>query len=160
MLEHPAFCPGAVGSGPISVSPTGNMEAGPSFCALIENGEDSYTEAYLHDHDVEELQASYVPAAPGQRVLDVNYQCDGDSDGAEIWYGEIPVISWRLVRGDVEPIGPKGKIADGSNCLWRMLCSDGKVVWPMMGTYDSLKDALEQVKDHAKAEAGRRARRV
>ena len=43
-----------------------NMEAGPSFCALIENGEDSYTEAYLHDHDVEELQAITFPRRRGR----------------------------------------------------------------------------------------------
>jgi hypothetical protein len=128
------------------------MEPPFPFRALIEDGEGGFDEAYLYDHDVDDLQACYVPATPGQKVVEVNYDCDcDDGGGVEICYTEIPFVTWRLERGDVEPIGPEGKIAAASNSLWLMVCSDGKVIWPMGGVYDSLEDALEQVKKYAQA---------
>ena len=108
--------------------------------------------AYLYDHDVDELQASYVPAAPGQRVFEASYS-EGANGEDEIWCCEVPVVAWRIERGDVEPIGPEGKIGDASNSCWMMMCPDGRVIYAHSGTYDSLELALEALKGELKTRA-------
>ena len=127
-----------------SIEPAARQGAHP-FRAVIE-GEHNTVAAYLYDHDVDELQASYVPATPGQRVFEASYSEDED----EIWCCEVPIVAWRIERGDVEPIGPEGKIGDACNSLWLMMCPDGRVISPHSGTYDNLELALEALKNERK----------
>jgi len=126
------------------IVPVGQQGAHP-FRAVL-RGDDA---AYLYDHDVDELQASYVPATPGQRVFEASYSEDED----EIWCCEVPIVAWRIERGDVEPIGPEGKIGDACNSCWMMMCPDGRVIYAHSGTYDSLELALEALKGELKTRA-------
>jgi hypothetical protein len=127
-----------------SIEPVARQGAHP-FRAVIE-GEHNTVAAYLYDHDVDELQASYVPAAPGQRVFEASYS-EGANGEDEIWCCEVPVVAWRIERGDVEPVGPEGRIGYmACNSLWLMMCPDGRVINPHVGTYDNLESALEALK--------------
>ena len=111
--------------------------------------------AYLYDRDVDELQASYVPAAQGERVFEAFF---GEGEG-EIWCCEVPVVAWRMERGDVEPIGPEGKIGDADNSCWLIMCSDGRVISPHSCTYDNLESALEALDREFKSRRSKTSKR-
>jgi hypothetical protein len=112
------------------------------FVAIITNGGGR---AYLYDHDVDELQATYVPAPAGTTVYQACYNEDDD----EMWHCEVPVIAWRLERGDVEPIGVEGKIAEASNAWWLAKCPGERVIDCYGSVYDNIEIALEALKnDH------------
>jgi hypothetical protein len=130
---------------------------GAPFHALIEDGKDGFQIAFLYANQVEDLQTTYVPATPGQKVLQVNYDRDG---GDDMFYFEVPVIAWQLNRGDVVPVGLEGKIdVIAENVLWLMVNVDGQYIWPHMGVYDSLEEALDEIKNEVRKRATERSRR-
>jgi hypothetical protein len=97
--------------------------------------------AHIYPHEVEELASTYVPATPGQRVIEVNY-----GDG-EFFHLEVPLVAWRLCEGEIEPIGPEGKVAAGCNSTWVVLLADGRYMHPEMGVSDTLEEALQLSKE-------------
>jgi hypothetical protein len=112
--------------------------SGPPYCAVIADKEGEYDQAFLYS--VDDLQATFVPATPGQKVIQANY-----GDG-EFWYSEVPVVAWRLEQGDVEPIGPEGKIGDADNSTWLVELPDGRIMCPGDCVCDNLQEALERLK--------------
>jgi hypothetical protein len=126
--------------------------SGPAYRAVIAGKDGEYSQALLYS--VDDLQAIYVPATPGQKIISASY-----GDG-EFWYAEIPVVAWWLERGDVEPIGPEGKIGDADNSTWLVELPDGRIMYPGDCVCDSFLEALERLKSQIQMRERRAQKRI
>jgi hypothetical protein len=144
------------------------IDHGEKTVAVLKNG----AKFNVDHHAVEELCATYVPAAAGQTVWIAHYNVDEDkgADSTEndaengMFVYDAPVIAWRMLEGEGQPVLPEGVLeadTSGRNTTirWAMKTAEGMVVDCWGSVYSDLESfKKDYLADHRRREARRAAR--
>ena len=121
----------------IPVTELERIDFGEETVAVLKTGK----RVNIHYHAVEELCATYLSAPTGQTVWVAHYHADEDK-GADSTENDAqngmfvycaPVIAWRMLDGEVQPVLPEGVLeaetSGGNTTLcWAMQTVEGTVV--------------------------------
>jgi hypothetical protein len=141
----------------VRIEPTDEPDSPYPWVAFVTDEHGKIRRARLMRCQVDELEATYLPAPAGQTVLEVIYEPSDDS----LYISEVPVIAWKSSDDGWEPIGAGGQVGNGANTRWFMGGPDGKCIFPeMWGTAESFDKAIEWVKEDVRKSEKRHAERL
>jgi hypothetical protein len=150
----------------IPVSEIERIDFGEETVATLKTGE----RVNIHYHAFEELCATYLSAPIGQTVWVAHYHADGDkgadSNDAEngVFVYCAPVIAWRMLGGDVQPVLPDGVLeaeTSGGNTTicWAMQTAEGTVEDCWGTVFSDLESFKKDYLADRRRNEGRRAAR-